>query len=588
MYLPPMKPFTRLNFNLSMTKKILQIALVLAIVSCDKKFNEVGAGILPTDLYKSNSISYPVTISHASIDVVQTNNALVLQLGEREDKLFGNTSAAIISQLNLASYSPTFGTLTPAQEIDSSFNELETVSKAWLEIPFFTNQLDSDGDGLIDELDVDDTDVNSDSDGDGVADITERNNGTDPTNPDTDGDGVLDGVDETNDATGALPNFYTIDSLFGDREATFNVAVSKLNYFLRQLDPEKNFEQYQAYYSDFPINSYKETSLVNESIQLDFDEVAIATDTIKIAPRMRIALDSDFFQQTLIDKEGSTELSSIENWQDYFRSIAIETSNFSTPLLMLLDVRNMLVRVEYDYQTKETNDEGASVVVTKTNQFLLNAAAAIKFNTLSQSTAPDATLNDILSSPQQEDIALSGGLGSVVTLNLFEDNEVLEALKGQPWLLNEANLTIYVNQQERDFYNMSLPRRLYLSNANNAAPIIDFTQDASATSTFSKLVYGGYLVEEEDKQYYKIRITDHLRNIISNDSTNVPLQLSLTNVFSNQTAVQLANVKDPEGGKIPVGTVASPKSAVFVGPNPSDPDLADLKLELELFYTEID
>ena len=129
---------------------------------------------------------------------------------------------------------------------------------------------------------------------------------------------------------------------------------------------------------------------------------------------------------------------------------------------------------------------------------------------------------------------------------------------------------------------------MYLSNADNAAPIIDFTQDASATSTLSRLVYGGYLVEEEEKQYYKIRITDHLRNIISNDSTNVPLQLSLSNVFSSQTAVQLANVKDPEGDKIPVGTVVSPKSAVFVGPNPSDPDLADLKLQLELFYTEID
>lgn len=571
-----------------MTKKILQIALVLAVVSCDKKFNEVGQSILPTDLYQSKSVSYPVTISHASIDVVQTNNASVLQLGEREDKLFGNTSAAIVSQLNLTSYSPTFGTLTSVQENESNFNELETVSNAWLEIPFFTNRTDSDGDGLIDEFDVDDNDVNSDSDGDGVSDIIERSNGTNPMIPDTDGDGILDDVDETNNLTTPLPKLYAIDSLFGDRDATFNVSVSKLNYFLRQLDPEKNFEQSQAYYSDFQINSYKEETLFNQAIQLDFDEVAIVTDTIKIAPRMRIALDPDFFQQTLINKEGSSELSSIENWQDYFRSIAIETSNFSTPLLMLLDVTNMLVRVEYDYQTKETNDAGAEVIVTKNNQFLLNAAAAIKFNTLIQSTPPDAILNDIVSTSQQEHIALSGGLGSVAILNLFEDNEVLEALKGQPWLLNEANLTLYVNQQETDFYNSSLPQRLYLSNADNAAPIIDFTQDTSATSTLSRLVYGGYLVEEEEKQYYKIRITDHLRNIISNDSTNVPLQLSLSNVFSSQTAVQLANVKDPEGDKIPVGTVVSPKSAVFVGPNPSDPDLADLKLELELFYTEID
>ena len=39
--------------------------------------------------------------------------------------------------------------------------------------------------------------------------------------------------------------------------------------------------------------------------------------------------------------------------------------------------------------------------------------------------------------------------------------------------------------------------------------------------------------------------------------------------------------------KIPVGSVATPKSCVFIGPNPTNPDLSDLKLQLEIFYTEI-
>ena len=45
------------------------------------------------------------------------------------------------------------------------------MNNAWLEIPFFTNQSDADGDGLIDLYDVDDADPNSDSYGDGVSDI---------------------------------------------------------------------------------------------------------------------------------------------------------------------------------------------------------------------------------------------------------------------------------------------------------------------------------------------------------------------------------------------------------------------------------
>jgi hypothetical protein len=49
----------------------------------------------------------------------------------------------------------------------------------------------------------------------------------------------------------------------------------------------------------------------------------------------------------------------------------------------------------------------------------------------------------------------------------------------------------------------------------------------------------------------------------------------------------MAKVNSNDVAKIPVGTVASPKSGIFVGPNPSNPDLSDLKLQLEIFYTEI-
>ena len=75
------------------------------------------------------------------VDVVQTNNTSPMQLGEREDKLFGNTAAAIVSQLNLSQYAPNFGALSAQSEIDNSFNELETVNDVWLEIPFFTFEM---------------------------------------------------------------------------------------------------------------------------------------------------------------------------------------------------------------------------------------------------------------------------------------------------------------------------------------------------------------------------------------------------------------------------------------------------------------
>lgn len=567
-------------------KCTLLFTLVLLIASCDKKFNDIGTEALPANMFLGKRTYYPVGVEHALVDVVQTNNISVIQLGEREDKLFGNTAAAIVTQLNLSEYEPNFGKFSAQIEIDNSFNEQETINDVWLEIPFFTNQIDADGDGLIDIYDIDDTDPNSDSDGDGVSDILEQSNGTDPTNPDTDGDGTIDGEDSETVNPNPDKKLYDIDSLFGDRSASFDIEINKLNYFLRQLDPNQNFEQDQIYNSDFTFDTHKEQQpLASENITLNFNEIARDSDD-NLSPRMRVPLNKQIFQQLILDKEGDTELSTLEDWRDFFRSISIETSNFSSPLLMLLDFNSMVIRINYNYKS-EVADSNPVEIEDVTDEFLINTLGSLRFNTLTKTTVADANLNDIIVADEPAQIALSGGLGAVADIKLFEDNELLEDLKSRPWLLNEANLTFHVDKQAVGVYEHALPNRLYLYNANTLAPIIDFSQDGVTTPTMAKIVYGGFLIEEEDKQYYKVRITNHLRNIITNDAVNAPLRVALTNVLPNQTQVSMARVNAADVTKIPVGSVATPKSSVFIGPNPTNPDLSDLKLQLEIFYTEI-
>ena len=585
----PTKPFTTPNFNTQMIKKIIPIALVLALASCDKKFNEVGIEVLPENLIQGKKAYYPVNVSHTLIDVAQTNAGGVLQLGERNDNLFGTTSSSVVSQFNLSTYPARFGSKNAESETSENFDEQETVTDVWLEIPFFTNQVDADGDGLVDAYDVDDADPNSDSDADGASDIAERNAGTDPTNPDTDGDGILDGEDTDTENPNPDKKWYAIDSLFGNSEATFDVEVTKLNYFLRQLDPDNNFEQQQPYYSNFNFDSYKDIQLGTENIQLSFDEISVEGENAQnLTPRLRVPLDKSFFQQQIFDKEGATELSTVESFQDYFRAIAIETSNFSSPLLMLLDFDRMVIRVAYTYKSEDT-DADPVVIVDEDSDYVINAGF-LKFNTINRTTAISSTLHDIVSATAPTQIALGGGLGSVATIDLFEDEDALEAIKGEgdSWLLNEANLTFYVDKQAVEQNGLALPQRLYVYNADTNAAIIDFSQDATATSTLSKVVYGGYLIDDDEKQYYKIRITDHFRNIIKNDSVNVKLRLAVADAFSSQSPVIMAKVDNTTLNKVPVGTVSAPKSIIMVGPNPTDSALLDLKLQLEVFYTEID
>lgn len=567
-------------------KSILLFTLVLLIASCDKKFNDIGTEALPANIFLGKRTYYPVGVKHAFVDVVQTNNISVIQLGEREDKLFGNTAAAIVAQLNLSQYTPSFGAFSAQSEVDNSFDEQETINDVWLEIPFFTNQIDTDGDGLIDIYDIDDTDPNSDSDGDGVSDILEQGNGTDPTNPDTDGDGTQDGEDTETVNPNPDKKLYDIDSLFGDRSASFDIEINKLNYFLRQLDPNQNFEQGQIYNSDFNFDIHKEQQqLANENITLDFNEI-LKDSADNLSPRMRVPLNKQIFQQLILDKEGDIELSTLEDWRDFFRSISIETSNFSSPLLMLLDFNSMVIRINYNYKS-EVADSNPVEIENVTEEFLINTLGSLRFNTFTKITVADANLNDIIVADEPAQIALSGGLGAVADIRLFEDSELLEDLKSRPWLLNEANLTFHVDKQALGVYEHTLPNRLYIYNANTLAPIIDFSQDGVTTPTMAKIVYGGFLIEEEEKQYYKVRITNYLRNIITNDAVNAPLRVALTNVLPNQTQVSMARVNAADVTKIPVGSVATPKSCVFIGPNPTNPDLSDLKLQLEIFYTEI-
>ena len=572
-----------------MIKKIIPIALFLALISCDKKFNDLGSEVLPEILVQGKKATYPAKVSHDILDVVQTNAGGVLQLGERPNNLFGSISTNVVSQFNLSAYPPKFGNFTQKREIDSTFNEMETITDVWLEIPFFTNRNDADNDGLIDAYDIDDADVNSDSDGDGASDIIERNAGTDPTNPDTDGDGILDGNDTETKNPNPDKKLYDIDSLFGNREATFDIEVTKLNYFLRQLDPDANFEQFQPYYSNFNFNSYKGQQLASETMQLDFDEIDVDEEDAKnLTPRLRVPLDKSFFQQQIFDKEDATELSTALLFQDYFRSVSIETRNFSMPLLMLLDFNKMTIRVAYTYKAKKANTNPVEIE-EKSKEFLINSSA-LKFNTINRTVPASPVLNEIVTTSEPSKIALAGGLGSVATIHLFEDNESLEAIKGKKdsWLFNEANLIFYVDKQTVEQYGLTLPERLYLYNADTNAAILDFSQDVTTTKKHNKVVYGGFLTEDDDKQYYKIRITDYFRNIVKKDSTNAPLRLAVADAFATQSPVPMAKAKNTSLNKIPATTISTPKSVVFVGPNPTDPALENLKLQLEVYYTEIE
>src|SRR5690606_516225 len=120
-----------------------------------------------------------------------------------------------------------------------------------------------------------------------------------------------------------------------------------------------------------------------------------------------------------------------------------------------------------------------------------------------------------------EKLYIKGSEGSVAYINLFSNTEELEQLKEQVesenWLINEANLVFYIDKSQMDNLD-DIPFRVFLFDADNNAPLIDYSYDTTTYALFRKFdkyIHGGIMEKDSDgKGYrYKFRITKHISNL---------------------------------------------------------------------------
>jgi len=187
-------------------------------------------------------------------------------------------------------------------------------------------------------------------------------------------------------------------------------------------------------------------------------------------------------------------------------------------------------------------------------------------------------------------IYLKGGAGLFSELKLFtapEEWAVMEQIKANRWVVNEARLVFYVDQNALAGTSLPEPPRLYLYNAETKLPIMRFStevyEDDTPLGVFKN--YDGILQSENDKgTKYSVRITDHINNIILRDSTNAPLALGVTSDIRVNLA-STAKFTSGETDKLPVMSTTTPLGTVLYGNNVNE-EIAGKKLKLEIFYTK--
>lgn len=598
--------------------------MVLVFVSCEKDASTIGASVIGGEPFITGKQSFDVFAYNKKIEAVNTNRMPIYQLGTYNDPVYGKTEASITAQLRLSTPNPIFGNYAQATEdnaenddSNSTIQENERVVSVFLNIPYLvsdTSLRDRDGDGVDDELektDADADDPNSDWDLDGISDLREKTTGTNPFSNDTDGDGILD-PDDTDMKLNIYPKRFDLDSIYGNREAPVRIKVERSTYFLRDLDPNANFEEAQVYFSDQEFSPTFVSEVLNdgdvefvisdmEYIELQEDDPDTEVDEEgdlenRYPPGIRIPLDKTFFEQNILDKEGSSELLSQANFSEFFRGVHLSVES-SEDIMFLLDLKQANITIKYAYDSVDSDGNPPTNPNEKEFQLLLlqtqNASTiGNAANTFLNEEYPSEISDNLDTDENASKIYLKGGAGSYAEIKLFGEDEaqanaVIEQIKANNWIVNEANLVFYVDRASLP-EGTEEPPRLYVYNADTNEFLFDATTDpVGVTPLSSYLQYDGLLEKESDKGVkYTVRITKYINDIILRDAENATLGVTHTPNI-NLIGAAKAMLADPDDNEknIPIASWLSPFGTVLFGSQVAPMDQAN-KLKLEISYTQ--
>tara|TARA_B100001939_G_scaffold227903_1_gene196234 strand:- start:3353 stop:5158 length:1806 start_codon:yes stop_codon:yes gene_type:complete len=594
-------------------KNIFCFLFLLILGSCNKEYFTTGIELYDSQFLNLESISFPIYSYQKKLERVQSNNLSNVHLGQYSDESFGLIRSSFVSQLDVTNLD-IFGDFSQATEDEGSdtdirvIDEEEELTNVYLDIPFFNNSNDKDSDGVIDLFDVDPNNSSSDSDGDGISDIDELRAELNPLSSDSDGDGILDADDTDNEGYDSSKRVYEIDSVYGNRDATFNLKVHELKYYLSSLDPSNNFESESEYYSDFDFyeNGHAGRLLFDQTINLDFNEVPVlyfdddpettSNELEEInyyeTPRIRVPLDINFFQSKIIDLEGKDPLINKANFNNHLRGLIVQAENFSDDLYMILDISNAGIVLQYTYNfynTNGTTDQSDDIVErkTKSNSIPLGGIHVNQYNNSTSNIDIDEGLTDKI---------LLNGSNYISKLKLFSKNNYeitneLKAFKEKDVLINEANIILYIDKTLGSSNKETLPKRLYLYSYSNGDPIEDYNKDFSESFNEyvvneNKYVFGGLLQYDSDNKplSYKFNITNHIANIIRYDSLNIDLGLTVTSDV-NDINLKNAFLSDDQKIKLPAHSLTYPFPVILNGSNTGNLETEN-GLKLEILYSK--
>jgi hypothetical protein len=555
--------------------------MVSSFIACDKDFTRLESDIINDDIATNFDIendTYDIITYTEPLGPVQTNNDFGINTLGIYDDSYGRVTSSFVLQPILSTFDPEFG-----EDV-----QLDSVV---LSIPYQFR-------------------------------VTE--------------------IDEDNNIT------YEIDSVIG-REP-IKLSLYESNYFIRNFDPNEDFNESQTYYSN---KSASESELISDAI-LEAEELTIlpnpdpddedpdvdnfiSVDTqgnltineegyilrgpepddggersiVRQPPGIRVKLDTTYWRDKIIDKEGETVLSSANNFVEYFRGLYFKAeaddTNDGSFLILSTGAQNSNITIYYSRLTLTTTDDDTERENATFSIGLNGNGIGFMDNNF---TAP---INEGNAETGDSRIYLKGGEGAVGNIKLFngddlndgddntfddwkntfvETNDDGEFVRSKR-LVNEANLVFYVDQVAlQSMPEGGEPDRVFLYDVENKRPLVDYFLDGinNNVPSFSVSNHLEPLQRVDDEPdgngiKYKLRITEHINNLLVRDSTNVKLGLAVSlNVNLEESVLQRkVQSMDDIDFTVPISTILTPRGTVLHGNTTED---ENKRVYLEIYYTE--
>lgn len=564
---------------LIIARGFLAVFAIGLFFACEDELNTTGSGLVDAINFDTNVASDFSVLSYTQNypEGVQTNGVPTGVLGIYDDPVYGRTTASFLSQVTLSRFNPVFG-------------ENAVVDSVVLTMPFFSSIEDTDEDGN---------------------------------------------------------NIFELDSIFGTI-APLQLSVYRSDFFLNSLDPDSGFEDAAVFLStDISSQSgaINQSLVESELLQVALDEngVPIPSELMKLTsfqptteeiilttpvldddgnipadptfeeserltPSLRVQLDTNYWQDIIINQEGNNVLLNSNSFNNYFRGLYFNVEGVGeNAFYSLFDLAGTNITIYYTFESVEVTGDDANTTTTipggTGDITILPAGVSLVDYENEFFPAIEAKLNNSDQVNGEDNLYLKGGDGSVAIIDLFgpridigdgeELQSELEVLRSCGVIINEANLTFFVDQEDAvSGLGEAEPERVFLYDVDNNIALLDGAIDPTVGTTGpvdTRVNHLGRLSRTEEGDLtspgisYRIRITQHINNIVNNDSTNVKLGLVVSqNVLESNTA-EIAGTDDEDSAdSVPISSVISPEGTVLHG-NLSANEAK--RLRLRIFYT---